>query len=313
MTAPIRRRPLAVAPVALAVTGALLVTLTGCGDQTDAAQARRAQDRGEGPPLADKLPQKIRDQGVVKVGSDAAYRPMEYQDGADIVGVDPEIAQAVGKKLGVRFQFQNGTFDGLITAMQTGRFDMAMSSMSDTKERQQGLDDNGKKAGKGVDFVDYLSSGSSILVRKGNPDKVDSVEEMCGKKVATQRGTVSHDILKDRTKQCEKDGKKPVTVEAYETDDQARIRLKTGAVVADVADFPVAAHAAASGNEFEVVGEQMESAPYGMAFAKDNSELRDAVRAGLQAIIEDGTYAKILKKWGIEDGAVSEAKINGGS
>lgn len=292
------------------LAGALVLTLGGCGDQTDAAQQRRAQGKA---PLADKLPQKIRDAGVLKVGSDAAYRPMEYKEGAKIVGLDPDIAAAMGKQLGVRFEFTNGTFDGLLTSMQTGRFDMVMSAMTDTKARQEGLDDDGKKAGKGVDFIDYLSAGSSILVRKGNPDKIEKVGQMCGKKVATQRGTTSHEILKKQTEKCEKDGKGRISVEAYDNDDQARIRLKTGAVVADVSDFPVAAHAASTSEDFEVAGEQMESAPYGMAVSKGNTELRSAIRAALEAVVEDGTYEKVLRKWGVEDGAVSEVEINGGS
>lgn len=297
---------------AIAVTGALVLALSGCGDQTDAAQQRRAQG-GKEAPLAHKLPQKIRDAGVVKVGSDAAYRPMEYKKGAEIVGLDPDITDAMGKKLGVRFEFTNGTFDGLITSMQTGRFDMIMSAMTDTKDRQEGLDEEGEKAGKGVDFVDYLSAGSSILVKKGNPEKIDEVGQMCGKKVATQRGTTSHEILKAQTKKCVKDGEKKISVEAYDTDDQARVRLKAGGVVADISDFPVAAHAASSSGDFEVVGEQMESAPYGMAVSKSNTELRSALKAALEAVIEDGTYAKALKKWGVEDGAVDEVEINGGS
>ncbi|GAA2602521.1 ABC transporter substrate-binding protein [Streptomyces axinellae] len=298
-----------IVPVALAVSGALL--LAGCGDQTDGAQG--GSGSGDKAELASKLPKKIRDAGVVKVGTDAAYKPMEYKEGAKIVGLDPDLADAMGKKLGVRFEFTNGTFDGLITSMQTGRFDMIMSSMTDTKDRQEGLDDKGKKAGKGVDFVDYLTAGSSILVKKGNPEKVDKVGQMCGEKVATQRGTTSHEILKAQTDKCVKAGKKKIDVEPYDTDDEARVRLKTGAVVADVSDFPVAANAAKSGSDFEVVGDQMESAPYGMAVTKENTQLRDALKAALNAVIKDGSYKKALAKWGVEDGGVDEAKINAGS
>ncbi|MDJ1135525.1 ABC transporter substrate-binding protein [Streptomyces iconiensis] len=314
MTASTRRRTGALrlriaAPVALAVTGALL--LTGCGDQTDGAQG--GGGGGSKSALNAKLPKKIRDAGVIKVGTDAAYKPMEFKEGDDIVGLDPDIADAMGKKLGVSFEFANGTFDGLITSMQTGKFDMIMSSMTDTKERQEGLDDKGKKAGKGVDFVDYLTAGSSILVKKGNPEKIDSVDQMCGKKIATQRGTTSHEILKNQTEKCEKDGKKKVTVEAYDTDDEARVRLKSGGVLADVSDFPVAANAAKSGSDFEVVGDQMESAPYGIAVSKENEKLRDALKEALAAIIKDGSYKKALEKWGVEDGGVDEAKVNSGT
>lgn len=304
------RRVRIAAPVAVAVTGALL--LTGCGDQTGSADGP-SKTQGSKAPLFDKLPKKIQDEGVIKVGTDAAYKPMEYKDGQDIVGLDPDLANAMGEQLGVRFEFTNGTFDGLITSMQTGRFDMIMSSMTDTKDRQEGLDDKGKKVGKGVDFVDYLTAGSSILVQKGNPEKIETVDQMCGKKVATQRGTTSHEILKTQIDKCKKDRKRPITIEAFDNDDEARVRLKAGGVVADVSDFPVAANAAKSGDDFEVVGEQMESAPYGMAVSKGNDKLSGALKEALAKIIEDGSYEKALKKWGVEDGGVSEAKINSGS
>ncbi|WP_240968488.1 ABC transporter substrate-binding protein [Streptomyces sp. HNM0575] len=296
------------ASVAVAVTGALL--LAGCGDQTDSAGGGKV--KGSKAPLFDKLPKKIQKAGVIKVGTDAAYKPMEYKDGQKIVGLDPDLANLLGKQLGVSFQFTNGTFDGLITSMQTGRFDLIMSSMTDTKDRQQGLDEQGKKVGKGVDFVDYLTAGSSILVKKGNPEKVKSVDELCGEKVATQRGTTSHEILKKQIDKCKKNRERPLTIEPFETDDQARIRLEAGGVVADISDFPVAANAA-KGGQFEVVGEQMESAPYGIAVAKENSKLRDALKEALAKVIEDGSYKKALKKWGVEDGGVTEAKTNSGT
>ncbi|MBO8186890.1 ABC transporter substrate-binding protein [Streptomyces sp. DW4-2] len=295
-------------PVALAVGGALL--LAGCGDQTEGAGGGSG---GGSSKLNSMLPEKIRSAGVIKVGTDAAYKPMEYKEGADIVGLDPDLADAMGKKLGVRFEFTNGTFDGLITSMQTGRFDMIMSSMTDTKDRQEGLDDKGKKAGKGVDFVDYLSAGSSILVKKGNPEKIESVDQMCGKKVATQRGTTSHEILKAQTKKCVKEGEKKIDIEPYNTDDEARVRLKAGGVVADISDFPVAANAAKSGSDFEVVGDQMQSAPYGMAVSKDNKKLRDALKAAMEEIIEDGSYKRALEKWGVQDGGVKKVTINAGT
>lgn len=298
------------APVAVAVTGALL--LSGCGDQTDSASGG-SQTQGSKAPLFDKLPKKIQKAGVIKVGTDAAYKPMEYKKGQEIVGLDPDLAKELGKQLGVRFEFTNGTFDGLITSMQTGRFDMIMSSMTDTKDRQEGLDDQGKKVGKGVDFVDYLTAGSSILVKKGNPEKIKSVDQLCGEKVATQRGTTSHEILKKQIDKCKRDRERPLTIEPFDNDDEARVRLKAGGVVADISDFPVAANAAKSGDDFEVVGEQMESAPYGMAVAKGNDELSGALKEALAEIIENGSYEKALKKWGVEDGAVFKAKINSGT
>ncbi len=164
---------------AIAVAGALL--LTGCGDQTGSGGG---SDSGEGKsnsaPLFDKLPQKIQDAGVLKAGTNAEYAPMEFQEGGKIVGVDPDIAAALGEKLGVKVEFTSGSFDGLITALNSGRYDIAMSSITDNKQRQEGLDDKGKKLGPGVDFVDYFVVSTAVYVQKGNPKGINSIEDLCG-------------------------------------------------------------------------------------------------------------------------------------
>ncbi|WP_128381176.1 ABC transporter substrate-binding protein [Streptomyces cavernae] len=297
---------------AIAVAGTLL--LTGCGDQT------KDNDSGgstttESAPLADQLPKAIRDAGVIKVGSDIAYAPVEFKDSSGkTVGIDPDLAAAMGKQLGVRFDFQNGTFDTLITGLRSKRYDIAMSAMTDTKDRQEGIDsETGKKVGEGVDFVDYFTAGVSIYTKKGNDQGIKSWSDLCGKKIAVQRGTVSEDLAKAETKKCT--GGKKITIEAYDNDQQAQTRVRAGGANAGSSDFPVAAYAvktSGGGNDFQIVGEQVEAAPYGIAVAKNNTELRDALKAALDAIIKNGEYKKIIDKWGVQDGAVQEATINGG-
>ncbi|MFC7841004.1 ABC transporter substrate-binding protein [Streptomyces sp. NPDC001046] len=296
---------------AIAVAGALM--LTGCGDQTKDTGSE--SDTASTAPLAGKLPQAIRDKGVIKVGSDIAYAPVEFKDSSGkVVGIDPDIAAAMGKQLGVDFQFENGTFDTLITGLRSKRYDIAMSAMTDTKDRQEGIDsDTGKKVGEGVDFVDYFTAGVSIYTKKGDDQGIKSWSDLCGKKIVLQRGTVSEDLAKAESKKCPA-GKK-IAIEAFDNDQQAQTRLRAGGAAAGSSDFPVAAYAvktSGGGKDFQLVGEQVEAAPYGIAVAKNQTELRDALKAALDAIIENGEYEKILKKWGVTDGSVDEATINGG-
>jgi polar amino acid transport system substrate-binding protein len=301
---------------AIAVAGALI--LTGCGDQTDKSSDTGSSDTSSSSaPLAGKLPADIKKAGVVKVGSDIAYPPVEYIQSGKAVGIDPDIADALGKQLGVKFEFQNGKFDQLIVGLQSKRFNAIMSAMSDTKDRQNGVDsDTGKKAGNGIDFVDYFTAGTSILVQKGNPKGVQSLDDLCGKVVALQKGTTSEGIAKAQSTKCTKDGKKAITLQTFDTDPEALLRLKQGASVADLNDFPVAAYNAKTsggGKDFEVVGDQIEAGPYGIGVSKESTQLRDALQAAMDAIIKNGEYTKILQKWNVTDGAVTEAKINGGS
>ena len=314
MSAPSIRRRLHLT-AAVAAMGALL--LTGCGDQTDKGSGERGEGAGKADtaPLFAKLPKQYQDSGVIKVGSDIAYAPIEFKQNGKTVGVDPDLAAALGKQLGVRFEFQNGKFDSLITSLQSKRIDIIMSAMSDTKDRQEGMDE-GKKVGEGVDFVDYFNAGTSILVQKGNPHNIKSLDDLCGKVVALQRGTTSEEVAKDQAKKCKDEGKGELKLQTFDTDPEALLRLKQGASAADLNDFPVAAYNAATsggGKDFEVVGEQIDAGPYGIAVRKSDTELRDAIKAAMDAIMKNGEYQKILEKWNVSEGALKEATINGGS
>ncbi|MEU5807363.1 MULTISPECIES: ABC transporter substrate-binding protein [unclassified Streptomyces] len=299
---------------AIAVAGALI--LTGCGDQTDkASTAPSGQAANSSAPLFAKLPKKIQDAGVIKVGTDATYAPMEFTEGGKIVGVDPDVAAALAKQLGVQFKFESGTFDTLIGSMQTGRSDVVMSSLSDTKKRQEGLDDKGNKTGAGVDFVDYFSSSTALLVKKGNPEGLKTLADLCGKKVAVQRGTTYEQAAKDLAEKCKADGKGELSIESFPTDAEAQTRVKAGGAAADLNDSPVAAYiakTAGGGNDFEAVPDPSDAGLFGIAVDKKNTQLRDALKEALDAIIKDGTYKAALDKWNAGSGAVTEAKVNAG-
>ncbi|MFI0775083.1 ABC transporter substrate-binding protein [Streptomyces sp. NPDC021212] len=299
---------------AVAVVGALL--LTGCGDQTDKANSGGSGNAAEKGPLFSKLPKKIQDAGVVKVGSDINYPPVEFKKNGKVMGLDPDLANALGKVLGVDFQFNNATFDTLLSGLRSKRYDIAMSAMTDNKGRQDGVDpDTGKKAGEGVDFVDYLTAGVSIYTKKGADQGIKTWDDLCGKKVVVQRGTVSHDLAKAESKKCEKGGKQKIAVEAFGNDTEAQTRLRGGGAAAGSSDFPVAAYAvktSGGGKDFQLVGEQVDAAPYGIALSKENTELRDALQQALALLIANGEYDKIVAKWGVKDGAVTKAIVNGG-
>lgn len=285
----------------LAAAAALL--LSGCGG-SDSPTVEQTSGAGAAP-LASMLPQAVRDKGSLVVGSDVAYAPVEFfdTDGKTVIGVDPDIAAALGKQLGVTLEFENGTFDGLITQLTSKRIDLVMSALSDTKERQAK-----------IDFVDYFTAGTSILVKKGNPEGIKTLDDFCGKTIALQRGTTQDDVAKAQQAKCQTAGKE-LKVLSFDKDTEALLQVKQGRAVADMNDFPVAAYNAKTsggGNDFEVVGEQIEAGPYGIGIRKEDTQLRDALKAALDAIIANGDYAKVLEKWNVSQGAVTSAVVNGG-
>jgi polar amino acid transport system substrate-binding protein len=295
------RRPVSVL-LPLAAVAAL--ALSACGGSSSGDNPTISAS-GTGAPLAASLPQAVRDAGVLKVGSDVAYAPVEFfdTDNKTVIGIDPDIAKALEAQLGIKLTFQNATFDGLITSLRSKRIDLIMSAMSDTPERQ-----------KSIDFVDYFSAGTSILVKKGNPAKINSLDDFCGKTIALQRGTTQEDVAKAQTAKCKAAGK-PLKVLAFDRDTEALLQVKQGRAVADMNDFPVAAYSAKTsggGNDFEVVGAQLEAGPYGIGVRKEDTAIRDALQKAMQAIIDNGEYAKVLEKWNVKQGAVTTATVNGG-
>ena len=274
-------------------------------DQTTAGSSAAPTTVDTAAPLYAQLPQAIKDKGSIQVGTDAAYAPMEYfdTDGKTIIGFDKELGDLLATKLGVPLVFNNSTFDGLITQIGSDRFDAAISAMSDTPERQ-----------KEVDFVDYFMSGSVMIVKAGNPHGLASVQDLCGKTIALQRGTVQEDYTTTTLNPaCEASGKGKVEVLAFDHESEAMLQIQQDRAVAGLQDYPVAVYSARqSAGKYETVGDQVTAAPLGIAVAKNDTELRDALRAALQASIDDGSYAGLVNEYGTPLSAVKEATINGG-
>jgi polar amino acid transport system substrate-binding protein len=291
--------------VLVALVAGLALLLAACGGNNNSSGSSGSGSSGV-TDLGKQLPASIQQSKQLKIGSDVAYAPVEFfkVGTQDVQGIDWDLAQAMGQKLGVTVSFQNTTFDGIIPALTAKRFDLIMSAMSDTPERQ-----------KQVDFIDYFNAGTSILVKKGNPEGIQSLDDLCGKTIALQKGTTQVDVATGQQTKCTAAGKPKITVLTYDKDTDAQLQVRSGRAVADMNDFPVAAYAAQTiggGNDFEVVGEQIEAGPYGIGVRKDDTQLRNAMQAALKAIIADGTYDQILQKWNVSKGALKTAAINGG-
>ncbi|MET9111119.1 ABC transporter substrate-binding protein [Streptomyces zhihengii] len=297
-----------------AATGMLLVS--SCGDPGEPDPSGSSHQAAAEAPLHHLLPPEIAEQGFITVGSDIAFPPVEFEDGSgNIVGVDPDIAQEMGRKLGVQFKFENAPFDTLVTDLNSGRFDIAMSAMTDTKERRDGIDpETGQKVGEGVDFVDYFTAGISLYTLTSSNADLKDWKDLCGMSVAVQAGTVAHDIAQSQEERCAEGPAGQLKIEQFDSDEQAQARVFAGGADVGASDYPVAAYAVkqAEGDSLRIVGRQLGAAPYGIATRKSEGQLREALRAALNAIIQDGSYGKVLAKWGLAEGAVDKARTNTG-
>ncbi|MGZ3499274.1 MAG: ABC transporter substrate-binding protein [Vulcanimicrobiaceae bacterium] len=254
-----------------------------------------------------RLPQSIVRAGVLRIGSDISYAPLEFYAGSSkrVQGFDYDLAQELGKHLGVRVTFANHDFNDLLKALDAGTVDAVLSAMSDTRERE-----------KKVDFIDYFIAGSGILVPRGNPHAVFNLGGLCGLSVDMEKGTSQEAAVKAESNACAAVRLGPIAVQSFPTDADALKALTAGKTYAHISDYPVVAFLARTlggGAKYEVAGKQFGVVPYGIAVAKANHDIRDALQAALTATIEDGGYDRLLKKWGLQQGAMRSAPVNAGT
>jgi ABC-type amino acid transport substrate-binding protein len=257
------------------------------------------------------LPAKYKTAGVIKVASDIPFPPMEMFDAnQNLTGFDYDLAQAIGARLGVRMELRTQAFDSIIPSLQSGKHDVIMSGMNDTPERQ-----------KTLDFVDYFHAGFSILVLKGNPAHISTVLDLCGKDVAVQKATVQSEILHSYDAKCTAKGPGPMKITELPLETDAQTAVRSGKAIADVVDSAVAAYAAQTadnGKMFEVIRDQANPSGYnpvytGIGVLKKDSKLSKALQLALAAVITDGDYQKLLKKYALTDYAIDKSGINLGS
>ncbi|WP_396287247.1 ABC transporter substrate-binding protein [Amycolatopsis sp. PS_44_ISF1] len=251
--------------------------------------------------LAAMVPAAISADGKILVGQDQSYPPNEFQDeSGKVTGFDVDLGTAIGQKLGLKTDFQNAAFDGIIPGIQSAKYEMAISSFSINAERLQT-----------VDMISYYRAGTSMAVLKGNPDKL-SVDGLCGKKMGVQKGTTQVDDLQKRSDTCTAAGKPAIEVTQLQAQTDVNLALTAKRVQGELADSPIVDYAVKQTNgQLEVVGAPYDTAPYGIVLKKDSGDYGKAVQGAVQALITDGTYKKILEKWGLSSaGAVATSEIN---
>lgn len=295
---PLRCRAVAISTAILA--GAL--ALTACGEKEDDTPTAPAQPQGaKDERLAAMVPAAIKSDGKIVVGVDASYPPNESldTDGKTVVGWDREAFDAIAAKLGLKTEWVSGNFDAIIPGVQSGKFEIGVSSFTINAERL-----------KQVNMVSYFNAGTQWSTKKGNPSGVQP-DNACGKKVAVQKGTVQVDDLDKKTKACTSGGKPAITVDQYVKQEDATAAVVSGKDDAGLADSPVMAYAVKQTNgQLELLGQIYDAAPYGFVIKQDQQQFAQAVSEATKALIADGTYNKILTKWGVEAGAITQAAIN---
>ncbi|QBS38653.1 basic amino acid ABC transporter substrate-binding protein [Thermaerobacter sp. FW80] len=273
--------------VALALLAVLLIA-AGCGGAGQPAAGTGGGD-GAGSDAGDaaggdgeaSLLDEIKARGYMVFATDGAYPPMEFpnpENPSELIGFDIDLGKAIAEKLGVEYRVEVAEWEGLLGGLEARRFDAVMSSMNITLERQ-----------KSADFVQYLEMGQMIVVPKGNPDGIQSLDDLKGKVIAVQIGTTNEQVAR---------GIEGATVKTFQNFPDALQEVAAGRADATILDEPVARYYAnIEGDKYEYVGVPFETAPVGIAVPKGEDELVQAIQQALDELKQDGTYDRIYAKW----------------
>lgn len=247
---------------------------------------------------------KLIQQNELRFLTNPIYPPMEYVDPqtGEMAGFDIDLGNAIAKRMGKEAIWISSAFQQLQSSMQTGRGDLILSGMSDNTKRQQVMD-----------FVDYITSGPVLFTLKSGASTYKANVDLCGKKVAGSRtGTFPTDVATWSAAHCEGKGKPAIEFIGTADSNAARLGLKQGRYDAVVQGIETIAYQMKlEPDTFNMVGEPLlNNDVFGIGFNKDNTGLRDAVADNLAALIKDGTYDQLLKKWGLVHNAVAKVEIN---
>lgn len=216
------------------------------------------------------------------------FPPQEFLEGQTLVGIQPDIALALSEVMGVELKNASvGSFDSLIPGVVSGRYDMSSADFGVTKDRL-----------KQVDFVTEFQIGTGFAVKKGSDIVIDEASDLCGHSVGVQAGSYFIDQIKAANAECTAGGRDAINLQTY-PDDGARIlaitngRIEVTATTQDALGYTIDSQNVPLELQ-PFVYEPLEQA----IVIPDGSKLGPAVEAAMKEIVRNGTYAKIMKKWG---------------
>ncbi|MBS1895713.1 MAG: ABC transporter substrate-binding protein [Actinobacteria bacterium] len=224
-----------------------------------------------------------------------------YKEGSESEweGINIDFAEALGKQLGEKIEFTSVPFDSIIPGLKAGRYDLALTGMFDTKEREEV-----------IDFVDYLKAKNNFLLRKDDPETIESFEDLCGKKVGLPKGALEIQLTEEQSEACKKEGKPEVELSVFPDLNATVLALLSERV--DVAPNDSAANAyllQQNPDKLKVTGEYLAEGYFAIGVPKGSENLKPLQEA-TEALIQSGELKEIFAKWGIEDRTPPKATIN---
>jgi polar amino acid transport system substrate-binding protein len=257
------------------------------------------------PKLHAMLPSDIQTSGEIRVGTEPTAPPYVFygEDNKTMVGLEVELAQALGERLGVKFTFVPTQFASIVPGIQAGRFDVGLSAMGDFVPRE-----------KVVDEIDYSYEATGIIVPAGNPHQIAKLSDACGLRAAGVQGSIPLQLLDKQKGLCPAD--KPLEVLQFPSNDQLTVALRSGRADVSMDTYGVAAYTlvhqpASEGHKLELVKGARYAVGYqAIVVSKQATQLRDAIKAALESMMADGSYQALFAKWDLASNALPQITVN---
>ncbi|MER5840245.1 ABC transporter substrate-binding protein [Streptomyces prasinus] len=256
--------------------------------------------------IAAGVPERIRETGTLElVASSGSAAPLTFYatDDKTVIGVEPDLAHLVADVLGLEPHINTVSWENVFVGLDSAKYDVGFSNITVTEERKEKYD-----------FATYREDNLGFEAKKGSGLKITGPEDVAGLTVAVSSGTNQEKLLIEWSKENEKAGRKPVDVKYYQNDSDTHLALRSGRIDLYLGPNPTAAHHAATTGETEVVGTYSGAGAtlQGLiaAATKKNSGLAEPLADALNHVIDNGTYAQVLRRWGLSGEAVTRSEIN---
>ncbi len=223
---------------------------------------------------------KVKNAGTISIGIDDTYPPMEFKDSTNTIkGFDIDLANDIGKKMGVKVKFVPTSLDGIFLALNSGKFDAVQSSISITDARKKTM----------IFTTPYIYGGNAVFVRK-NDNTISSEKDLSGKILGIEIGSTSQAVL-DKISGIKE-------VKKYNSTAEAFMDLKTGRIDGVLSDPQVGDYYISDKkSDFKRSKTMLNQEPIGVAFRKSDVALRDAYQKAMDELKKDGTLSKLSIKW----------------
>jgi polar amino acid transport system substrate-binding protein len=254
--------------------------------------------------LHDKLPDAIKTSGKMVSVNNGSFPPYEIVTGTEMTGASADLTDAIGQVLGVKIEHATvGGLPALLAGVNSGRYQFAFGPVGDYKDREAAND-----------FVDWVKEYVVFAALKGNPKGITSLDTACGQRISVMAGGSAERVIKAQSDKCTTEGKGAVEVQSY-TDQPASI-LAVRSKRADAffsSQAPLTYFVSQANGQLELTGVGQKNGfedIFQGAVVPKGSPLGPIMIDAIKVLMDNGAYATIMKKWGLENNMITQPGLN---